>query len=57
MMTDALAQWFGREYEAGRQPWIQCESLVASPENRAHFIACIEGLRDSKGCATPKAAQ
>jgi hypothetical protein len=31
LMTDALAQWFLRETEAGARPWRELEGLVARP--------------------------
>lgn len=46
LMTDALAQWFLREAEAGSQPWETLEAFLPLPEDI--FAAWIEEQRDAK---------
>ncbi|MBW7886469.1 MAG: protein phosphatase 2C domain-containing protein [Caldilineaceae bacterium] len=45
LMTDALAQWFLGETEAGRFPWQSVDQIAATRGRRA-FIAWIEQLRE-----------
>jgi hypothetical protein len=47
LMTDALAQWFLEQVEAGRQPWEALEPLLTDPRPQERFAAWIEELRDS----------
>ena len=49
LMTDALAQWFLRETEAGRKPWEAMAHFITRPETDAVFAAWVEGLRDRDG--------
>jgi hypothetical protein len=44
LMTDALAHWFLRECEAGRQPWLDLETLTGD----AALIAWLDGRRDRR---------
>lgn len=46
LMTDALAQWFLRETEAGGRPWETLEQFVPAPDGP--FMAWVEGLRDER---------
>jgi hypothetical protein len=48
MMTDALAQWFLAEHEAGNQPWTEFEWLMTTSGSEEQFAEWIEGLRKSK---------
>ncbi len=48
MMTDALAQWYLREHEDGRDPWGEIDSLLTRPEPQQDFAAWIEELRCSR---------
>jgi hypothetical protein len=45
LMTDALARWFLRECEAGRQPWVALDWLLPGPAG--HFARWIDELRGS----------
>lgn len=45
LMTDALACWFLKEYEANNLPWIALSSFTAGVEA---FQKWIDGLRDEK---------
>ncbi len=45
LMTDALAQWFLQEVEAGRQPWQTPELLLTCAQADQDFAAWIDGLR------------
>ena len=45
LMTDALAQWFLKEAEAGQQPWSRLRSIGTD----AQFVECLTSLRDTKG--------
>ena len=49
LMTDALAQWFLQEAEAGRKPWQAMAHFLTRPETDAEFAAWVEGLRDRGG--------
>lgn len=44
LMTDALAQWFLKEVEEGRQPWRDLQAIVAEEQ----FGAFIDNLREAK---------
>ena len=46
LMTDALAQWFLRESEAGGKPWETLERLRPLPD--AAFAAWVEEQRDAR---------
>jgi hypothetical protein len=52
LMTDALAQWFLVQVEAGGKPWLALDPLLhlAGEEDNAHqaFAAWIEGLRAAR---------
>ena len=47
LMTDALAQWFLEEVEAGRKPWEALEPLLTDPQPQERFVGLVEGLRDA----------
>ena len=46
LMTDALAQWFLRESEAGGKPWETLEQLRMLPDTA--FAAWVEEQRDAR---------
>jgi hypothetical protein len=46
LMTDALAQWFLREAEAGAKPWTALEALQSQSD--AAFAAWVEEQRDGQ---------
>ncbi len=52
LMTDALAQWFLLQSEAGAKPWLSLEPLIypgSSDDEAQHaFAAWIEGLRNER---------
>lgn len=55
LMTDALAQWFLSEHEAGRRPWQETERFSQPPPRETEreglqqdFADWIEQLRDAK---------
>jgi hypothetical protein len=48
LMTDALAQWFLREHEAGRRPWDTLEGLLAASAGNEAFASWVRELRDSE---------
>jgi hypothetical protein len=50
LMTDALAQWFLVQVEAGNKPWLALEPLLRSPAADANeaFAAWIKNLRGSR---------
>jgi hypothetical protein len=52
LMTDALAQWFLGEIEAGGQPWLALDPLIhpaaAEEDARQGFAAWIERLRAAR---------
>jgi len=45
LTTDALAQWFLQECEAGRRPWQSFDSVLTAAAPERAFAACIEELR------------
>jgi hypothetical protein len=47
MMTDALAEWFLRRYEAAERPWEALARFPDSPDGQAEFEAWVEILRDA----------
>ncbi len=47
MMTDALAQWCLAQHEAGRCPWSQITSLLASPTGRMDFEVWVDEQRNT----------
>jgi hypothetical protein len=49
LMTDALAQWFLRETESGKQPSQAVLRLVLDNANSAAFANWVELLRDKEG--------
>jgi hypothetical protein len=49
LMTDALAQWFLREYEAGKAPWEVIEPILAESAGKEAFVSWVRELRDSQG--------
>jgi hypothetical protein len=49
LMTDALAQWFLRQTEAGRKPWESIARWRTEPEADVNFPTWIEDLRDRDG--------
>lgn len=48
MMTDALAQWFWKEYEEGDKPWEKMKWVFAPLATNEHFALWIEDLRGAK---------
>ena len=48
LMSDAMAQWFLLEHEAGNRPWEPLEQLLTLKESESVFASWIEGLRDAK---------
>jgi hypothetical protein len=48
LMTDALAQWFLQQNEAGKKPWKEMDALLWAVDPKAAFTAWIDGLRDKK---------
>ena len=44
LMTDALAQWFLKQAEAGGEPWNRLRALGVEEE----FLACMQDLRDGR---------
>lgn len=46
LMTDALAQWFLTDIEAGDKPWTRLEALLAGDDAQARFADWIEDQRD-----------
>jgi hypothetical protein len=44
-VTDALAQWFLTQQEAGKKPWQVIDKLVAEPETENAFAPWVEHLR------------
>jgi hypothetical protein len=48
LMTDALAQWFLRQDEAGGRPWEELEPLISATKDADAFAAWIEHLRDER---------
>ena len=49
LMTDALAQWFLRQTEAGREPWEDIGHRRTGPAADADFRTWVEDLRDRDG--------
>jgi hypothetical protein len=47
LMTDALAQWFLQEIEAGHQPWEILESVLAAPTPAEAFSCFVEEQRNA----------
>ena len=47
LATDALAAWFLREHELGRQPWMTLLELAGGRAPEETFASWIEGLRAS----------
>ena len=45
LMTDALAVWFLREYEAGRRPWRPITDVLNPPSPAAGFASWVAQLR------------
>ena len=48
LMTDALAQWFLRQVEAGQRPWDELEPFVPADAAADAFPAWVEGLRGAR---------
>lgn len=48
MMTDALSQWFWKEYEEGKKPLEEMEKVLAPCFEDYHFGKWIEKLREAK---------
>lgn len=46
LMTDALAQWFLADVEAGRKPWTKLEAVLAGDDSLARFVDWVEDQRD-----------
>ncbi len=47
LMTDALAQWFLKETEAGGQPWCMIDTVLGTPAPEKSFARCMTNLRDA----------
>lgn len=48
LMTDALAQWFLREHEAGSKPWEGLEAILNAQVPEIAFVDWIEQLRNTQ---------
>jgi hypothetical protein len=49
LMTDALAQWFLQQVEAGLAPWQELGALLAAEDPHPAFAAWIERQREAHG--------
>ncbi|HEX6810053.1 MAG TPA: hypothetical protein VF384_00395 [Planctomycetota bacterium] len=48
LMTDALAAWFLRAFEAAEQPWDVVEQALGTEDPQESFAALVRGLREQK---------
>jgi serine/threonine protein phosphatase PrpC len=48
LMTDALAEWFLREFETGERPWERVNAVTSAVDAAAEFAGWIQLLRGRK---------
>jgi hypothetical protein len=48
MMTDALAEWFLREAEAGGEPWTRLDAVTSAVNAAGEFALWVQSQRQSK---------
>jgi hypothetical protein len=48
LMTDALAQWFLQQHEAGNRPWETLDAVLTAAAPDEAFAAWAEGLRQTQ---------